>query len=109
MNDNEINAAIAEACGWRKTKHWSKSMGEYYLWSCSNPPSRRASPPNYVSDLNAMHEAEKMLTKEELVFGGAYETELRNARPFEPWLATAKQRAGAYLRTMEKRKKGGSK
>jgi uncharacterized protein (DUF488 family) len=54
--------------------------------------------PNYCTDLNAMHRAEGVLTKEQtdeyiaLLFDATYEATL----------ATARQRAEAFLRTLGK-------
>jgi hypothetical protein len=48
MSDEEINIAIAEACGWEK---------KFYDYSDI---------PDYCNDLNAMHEAEKTLTRDQI-------------------------------------------
>jgi hypothetical protein len=54
--------------------------------------------PNYCDDLNAMHQAEKVLTKKQtdeyiaLLFDSTYEATL----------ATARQRAETFLRTFRK-------
>lgn len=103
--------AIAEACGWKFLKHrkswnwWNKKKCEY-LCVC----------PDYLNDLNAMHEAEKTLTDEQYFSDvlAAYED-----CTFTGWLfrimvrrvddpdfrthsATAAQRAEAFLRTIGK-------
>jgi hypothetical protein len=46
MIDQEINEAIALACGWIYYDGW-------------HHPDGRSELPNYCTDLNAMHEAEK--------------------------------------------------
>ena len=54
--------------------------------------------PDYLNDLNAMHEAEKILSKEQWVI---YEQHLNRMKVFPMVHATAKQRAEAFIRTME--------
>ena len=58
--------------------------------------------PDYLNDLNAMHEAE-MLLSEDPIFRN-YEAMLDKVVPMsERWIfATARQRAEAYLRTIGK-------
>lgn len=112
MNDNEINIAIAEACGWTyvnryggRTKHatWAK-------WRVRNPEENQNSHdlPNFCADLNAMHEAEKVLTS--WTDENAFQVNLLKSSGGLPsqgfcWLichATARQRAEAFLRTLGK-------
>jgi hypothetical protein len=57
--------------------------------------------PNYLNDLNAMHEAEKVLTSEQ-VTSYVYSLESMNERWSTPAFATAAQRAEAFLRTIGK-------
>ena len=92
MTNEEINIAIAEACGWT-TKHkglWVERLQTY------------AALPDYLNDLNAMHEAEKVLK------GGMrskYDAELTLicSRDYNfIWESTASQRAEAFLRTIDK-------
>ena len=54
---------------------------------------------DFCNDLNAMHEAEKVLNKEQWV---AYGRELSRLNVFPMVHATAKQRAEAFLRTLGK-------
>jgi hypothetical protein len=89
MTDKQINAAIAEACGWTVDK---RGFG----WL--NPNGCYTEPPDYCSDLNAMHEAEDELTFEDWELycdelGGS----LRGCAH-----ATARHRAEAFLRTLGK-------
>lgn len=96
MTDDEINVAIAQACGW-----WGNRKG-----NCMRPPNctdMYCEIPNYCSDLNAMHEAEKVLLKD----GGDsdlymdYLMEVVVAAPAGlSNHATARQRAKAFLRTL---------
>ena len=104
MNKEVQRTAIAEACGWsyRKTEFCT------YWW---NDEVNKTLPPNddgfrpcpdYLNDLNAMHEAEKMLK------GGMrskYDAELTLIciRDYNfIWESTASQRAEAFLRTIGK-------
>jgi hypothetical protein len=92
MTNHKINVAIAEACGWTPDNRglgWLSPHGYY------------APEPDYCSDLNAMHEAEKVLTDDQReVFYprnlGAWQS------PFNVIYATARQRAEAFLRVMGK-------
>ena len=86
MTDKQINIAIAEACGW---KHKPINCGGA----------------NYCVDLNAMHEAENILSQDEAEiiypkFLGAYR------EPNKAIRATARQRAEAFLRTLGKWEEG---
>ena len=91
MTNEEINIAIAEACGWT-TKHkglWVERLQTY------------AALPNYLADLNAMHEAEKVLTREQIEIY----CEHLNPKNHGIWWgihATAAQRAKAFVKTIGK-------
>jgi hypothetical protein len=94
MTDDQINAAIAEACGWKHHadgRHYYN--GKHLLWRTGKDL------PDYCSDLNAMHDAERSLTDDQL-WRMAREIE----RNDEQWYfrATARQRAEAFLRTLGK-------
>lgn len=59
MSDNEIRIAIAEACGWKKVfigggvvRGYSPTRNNEHDYDLA---------PDYIHDLNAMHEAEKVL------------------------------------------------
>jgi hypothetical protein len=103
MNKEEQRIAIAKACGWsyRKTEFCT------YWW---NDEVNKTLPPNddgfrpcpdYLNDLNAMHEAEKVLTSEQIT-SYVYSLESMNERWSTPAFATASQRAEAFLRTIGK-------
>ena len=93
MTDDQINAAIAEACGW-----WGNRKG-----NCMRPPNRTdmyCEIPNYCNDLNAMHEAEKTLSETNM-FVMAHHIERLVSRHGQHYFhATARQRAEAFLRTL---------
>ena len=92
MNDEQINQRIAEACGWTVDKRglgWLSPKGYY------------TEPPDCSTDLNAMHEAEKVLRDADLLF--EYGMHISNSHHYEYLLrATARQRAEAFLRTLGK-------
>lgn len=115
MTDEEIRIAIAEACGLFRTKPLRRTTRKgtddpngVRLWYCSEHMGGAATydeVPNYPECLNAMHEAE------EERFGDwgdhsdlwhLYEVNLRNVCGMRNhWMsATARQRAEAFLRTL---------
>jgi hypothetical protein len=92
MTDQEINKTIAEYVGYKPLP-----IG------CNNPP-------NYCGDLNAMHEAEKLLSKVDKVDYSYYlEDEcgtdgwkiMNSEDKFAIINATAKQRAEAFLKIIK--------
>lgn len=107
MTPDQINAKIAELCGWKKiplpkSRNWGESAGPDKQWWYPHQL------PNYHGSLDAMHEAEKALTVAQrityanqigvVMSGGA----VRRAIP-DWWYiheATAAQRAEAFLRTL---------
>jgi hypothetical protein len=105
MTDDEINQAIAEACGWTDfVVH-----PEFGLMGVEpNTHGLRTAVPWYVYDLNAMHEAEKVLTKEQgreyqnYMYDMACEINTTHGR-WMPYSATARYRAEAFLKTLGKR------
>jgi hypothetical protein len=137
MTPTAQRIAIAEACGWkwftvpfnseqdvlaRDEEHAKTILLGQWVWSLT---------PDYLSDLNAMHEAEKVLDDEQRkVFAwhmmcGKFdwykeEPEMRELGPnprigwleespgdaFKTYHATAAQRAEAFLRTIGKWREG---
>jgi hypothetical protein len=111
MTKEQINIAIAEACGMRGV--WEKkitSCGCDGQWDYFNPQGNRL--PDYCNDLNAMHEAEVTLDFEqaELFEDELYDVIFKNndglenplSCRFSVWHATARQRAEAFLKTINK-------
>ena len=107
MTDEQINTAIAEACGWvdrgsfNYDRHYDRP--DDHLFRRLKPNSeeyeyRWQHEFNYCNDLNAMHEAEKVLTQEQIT---DYVIEVMQFS-HEPMLSTARQRAEAFLRTLGK-------
>ena len=95
MKPEEQRIAIAEAVGW---------TGIYYnqgVWMGTRPKEDRDSYylPDYLHDLNAMHEAENTLTKKQKK---EYEENLSGLKycGFMLCFATSSQRAEAFLKTL---------
>lgn len=121
MTDQEINIAIAKACGWTHI-----NMGNVWL---SDPPLpeilvgrhpgyKMLQPvPRYTEDLNAVHNAVMSLPLEQRVEyrknlqyiivpetkpGKACGVVLMGSEAYDQWFnATARQRAEAFLKTLD--------
>jgi hypothetical protein len=101
--------AIAEVCGWKGPDHkevqnhvatWQKP--EIWWMNPKGELTWISEVPDYLNDLNAMHDAEKMLTAQQ---GGDYDSHLwiiiqRDKTRPACWHATAAQRAEAFLKTL---------
>lgn len=98
MNDSQINIAIAEACGIVDVDQWGPLYKTASGWvrDC----------PDYANDLNAMHEAEKVLTKTKLQTYLDFLADAPRDHVHKTWttsvFATARQRAEAFLKTIGK-------
>lgn len=107
MSDQEINIAIAEACGWKfddSMEMWlSPNDIHFFPWQL----------PDYCNDLNAMHEAEKVVASQckehdywffvrQLMGFPDAECDWDEVLHFNAIHATARQRAEAFLRTIGK-------
>jgi hypothetical protein len=90
--------AIAVACGWTDTQIIDGKYGQSEV-------------PDYLADLNAMHEAEKVLTQDQMIdysrnVGKLVTSHLPASRA--AWMdyklinSTASQRAEAFIRTIGK-------
>jgi hypothetical protein len=98
MKPEKQRIAIAEACGF-KCSEYSDELGQLVAEFT----------PDYLNDLNAMHEAEKVLTKNksmEYAFRLA-DSWILNGEDKQPDLvrgfcATAAERAEAFLKTIGK-------
>jgi hypothetical protein len=102
MRPDQQRTAIAQACGWTEI-YWLSARGLISDRGLSGrPPSKICSfkyLPDYLNDLNAMHEAEKVLTSEQVTSYVDF-LELMNERWSTPAFATAAQRAEAFLRAL---------
>lgn len=128
MSDQEINTAIAEACGWTNVAHNTvfseRKIGRGVFGNSPFGGEYRLIP-NYCRDLNAMHEAENSLRGInsdlyanilcDLIKAGKIDTYTQKlGAPQLSWHgvfsvtnATARQRAEAFLRTIGKWKEDG--
>jgi len=100
MTDGQINKSIAEVCGWRKEDG-------VYMWTANGIDYTCPDLWAWANDLNAMHEAEKVLTKEQrreyqnYMYDMACEIDNTCGR-WMPYSATARYRAEAFLKTLGK-------
>jgi len=116
MTNEEINIAIAEACGyeWVSNGWGCRFLGsptERSFGSDTQSPlceDAYSSVPNYCNDLNAMHEAEKwMISNLRLLDFWQFAEELKRIVPAnlgdDSYIhTTARQRAEAFLTTIGK-------
>ena len=99
MTDEEINVAIAEACGWRKEDG-------VYMWEANGIDCTYPELWDWCNDLNAMHVAEESLFTDNQKLRWKYVSELHITAEPTRWgnyagaHATARQRAEAFLRTI---------
>jgi hypothetical protein len=96
MTQDQQRIAIAQACGWTEIDELlaNTSMGK--------PPGKLCSfeyLPDYLNDLNAMHEVEKIMNSEQ-VTSYVYRIEMMDKRWSNFAFATAAHRAEAFLRTL---------
>jgi hypothetical protein len=100
MTPQAQRIAIAEACGWtlNPAKHTAKGLD----WLHAPSGNTAYNPPNYLNDLNAMHDAEKVLFGRNDWSSCKYDEYLDVATSSWKWNATASQRAEAFLRTIGK-------
>jgi len=92
MTNEQINAAIAEVCGWKAV---SVDGDSGFYRGFDNGAELRPDLPDYVNDLNAMHEAEKILIQ-------------KQRDEYRYWLcsdifSTARERAEIFLLVQRKR------
>ena len=89
MTESDINVAIAEVCGIKKSRHNGQDVWEFY------PMMWHLYPPQYTRDLNLMHQVESRLTEDQWV----NYVECLGDKGIH---ATARKRAEALLKTLEK-------
>jgi len=116
MTDEQIHVAIAKACGWSEIqKSEYAPFGKPYLVGRSPNKSveNLLNIPDFCNDLNAMHEAEEILSANQRIDFACYLTEpvrdqIYDVMPndlhypvcFPAIHATAAQRAEAFLRAL---------
>jgi hypothetical protein len=91
MNKEKQRIAIAEACGF-KCSEYSHELGQLVAEFT----------PDYLNDLNAMHQAEKVLTEDQAEKFRAWLLKLNGYNHDRVVSCTASQRAEAFLRTVGK-------
>jgi hypothetical protein len=110
MTPEAQRIAIAEACGWKFEQGTPPTYGGMNLprgWRSPKSGAVRVAHPDYLNDLNAMHEAEKVLTTQQrrsyadiicdMCYDGSPDPNV------EQLISTsAAQRAEAFLRTIGK-------
>ena len=106
MTDKEIRIKIAEFCGWSNFEWAALLFGTYCkgnkCWDNKEVPS-------YLTDLNAMHEAEKQLSEDQWdTYTAALPcgqivcaVPLDNKAAKAAVHATARQRAMAFIKTIK--------
>lgn len=103
MTDQEINCAVAEACGWEKCNPCEKN-GYYDQWRLPSNDGciHTTQLPDFCHDLNAMHEAEEHLKDTEIA---EYMVAIGFSICENGWIgwwdqlhATSRQRSEAFLR-----------
>lgn len=122
MNKEQQRIAIAEACGWvpeyTNVPTWNAILNDHkggyepvltLLYRRKEKCFTTENLPDYLGDLNAMHEAEKMMTKDQWL---SYPINVLQAAKDGTFVidinmktvahATAAQRAEAFLRTIGK-------
>ncbi len=100
MSPEEQRIAITEACGWTETEAWLNGR-RCFEHADSNAGWDFDSLPDYLNDLNAIHEAEIQLEAEDNHAYGCYCSELYEKYGNMVSL-TASQRCEAFLKTIGK-------
>lgn len=105
MTNEEINIAIAKACGLKVVSDSiSHNLTPCVLDTGKFDPEGKGLTfiPNYCSNLNAMHEAEKALLQNDALLWHKYATYLDENYINQPYTIglTAQQRAEALLKTI---------
>jgi hypothetical protein len=107
MKPEAINKAIAEYCGWEFVQsHDRNGNAVPERWVFDDMEYFEDVPyPNYYNDLNAMHEAERVLTTQQCCrYESMLQAHAHKDAKFTGFSfhATSQQRAEAFLRTVGK-------
>jgi hypothetical protein len=110
MTADERRIKVAELCGWKNTADPEYPGDTVWVAPNDRSPSSLGAAgygllPYYETDLNAMHEAEKIIIakkvrRNQVVPRGVYESMLIEATGGFAWRATAAQRAEAFVLTL---------
>ena len=99
VSPEQQRIAIAEACGW--TGFNPDNIPDCLQYTAKAPSGKWGLIPDYLNDLNAMHEAEKVLTGyQQTVSYSDNLMKIVGYHTFDSAHATAAQRAEAFLRTI---------
>ena len=100
--NKEQQIAIAQACGW--TGFNPDNIPDCLQYTARAPSGKWGLIPDYLNDLNAMHEAEKVVKDLGLYRKFLYLVVLEDPSNVsnEPAWATAAQRGEAFLKTIGK-------
>lgn len=111
MTDEELRIKVAELCGWKRREVFESSFadpsklisrGRKWHNPINDLPQRL---PDYPTDLNAMHEAEKVFVTHGRPHRLKYRYALEDIAGVDWWdlfHATAHQRAEAFVKTLTK-------
>ena len=97
--NEELNRIIAEWCGWIYVDGWHHMLH----------PNPNDEPPNYCTDLNAIHEAENKWCDTDLaynkysdtLFSAHWENQIKLKKPWRWITATARERSEALVKMIE--------
>jgi hypothetical protein len=100
MTSEEQRMAIAKVCGWSEDEPWLDGR-RCFTYKGSKCGYELDDIPDYCNDLNAMHEAEKILKHgDEAWNNGGYALYVQALPYYNTVSATAAERAEAFLRTL---------
>ena len=104
MSPEKQRVAIATACGWTIANS-ENDRADFLYWAppgCVSKPNEiwLGEPPNYLADLNACHEMEEWLKKDDRHGFACYASELFSEHGSDAVHVTAAQRSEAFLRTL---------
>jgi hypothetical protein len=112
MTPEAQRIAIAEACGYTNVRYdYANGSDTFKSWLADHPSFAGSGVPDYLNDLNAIHEAEETLNyaqKEDYVVHLANAVQFRRTKKdihSDYWCvatSTATQRSEAFLRTIGK-------
>ena len=112
MTNEQINAAIAEACGFVGCDEFqlNKDGPKFRFWDYPKTwmgPNKQPWCPDFCTDLNAMHEAERIIADKGVNAWWIYCGNIVRSMPAifgneTAVMASARQRAEAFLRTLGK-------
>lgn len=110
MDKRKQRIAIAEACGWKREAElpkyaevWINPDGFQIGWRrFDNEPWENPPIPDFLNDLNAIHEAEKKLTDKQKEIYVDLLFDIAEVCALTVTFASSAQRAEAFLRTIGK-------